>query len=69
MPKITWTATRFYRKKAEDSDDLYQPLTTLNASTFKYDDKRLSLTQKYTYAVTAVDKGGNESGKVAVTEK
>lgn len=60
---------KIYRKKAEDSDDLYQLLATLNTSTFKYDDKRLSLTQKYTYAITAVNKGGNESGKVAVTEK
>jgi hypothetical protein len=60
---------KIYRKKAEDSDDLYQLLATLNTSTFKYDDKRLSLTQKYAYALTAVDKGGNESGKVAVTEK
>jgi hypothetical protein len=60
---------KIYRKKAEDSDNLYQLLATLNTSTFKYDDKRLPLTQKYTYALTAVDKGGNESAKVAVTEQ
>jgi hypothetical protein len=60
---------KVYRKRAEDSNDQFQLLTTLNSSTFKYDDKHLPLTQKYAYAVTAVDKGGNESEKVAVTEK
>ena len=60
---------KVYRKKVGESDDQFQLLATLNTSTFTYTDKHLSLTQKYVYAVTAVDKGGNESDKAAVTEK
>jgi len=59
---------KVYRKKAGESDDLFQLLATLNTSTFTYTDKHLSLTQKYSYGVSTVDKGGNESAKVVVTE-
>ncbi len=61
---------KLYRRKAEETDEQFQLLATLTTSTFKYDDRKLSLTQKYAYALSAVDKDGNESAKTAaITEK
>ncbi len=61
---------KLYRRKAEETDEQFQLLTTLNTSTFKYDDRKLPLTQNYAYALSAVDKDGNESAKTAaITEK
>jgi hypothetical protein len=61
---------KLYRRKAEETDEQFQLLATLNTSTFQYDDRKLPLTQKYAYALSAVDKDGNESAKTtAVTEK
>ncbi len=59
---------KVYRKKVGESDAQFQLLTTLNTSTFTYTDKRLSLTQKYSYGVSTMDKGGNESVKIVVSE-
>ncbi len=60
---------RLYRKKAEEADETFQVLETLNPTTFKYDDRKLPLNQKYAYALSTVDKDGNESPRsVVVTE-
>jgi len=59
---------KIYRKKAGEDDNQFQLLATLTTSTFKYEDKHLSLTQKYSYGVSTVDKGGNESVKIVVSE-
>jgi hypothetical protein len=61
---------KLYRRKAEDADDKFEMLTTLNLTTFKYEDRKLPLNQKYAYALSTVDKDGKESEKTAVvTEK
>jgi len=61
---------KLYRRKAEEADDKFTLLATLNTSTFKYDDRKLPLSQKYAYALSTVDSEGNESPKTtAVVEK
>jgi hypothetical protein len=61
---------KLYRRKAEDADDKFEMLTTLNLTTFKYEDRKLPLNQKYAYALSTVDQDGKESEKTAVvTEK
>lgn len=52
---------KLYRKKAAEGNDQFQLLATLTPSTFTYDDRQLSLTEKYSYALTTVDTDGNES--------
>jgi len=61
---------KLYRRKAEEADTKFELLTTMNTSTFKYDDRKLPLNQKYAYALSTIDKDGNESPKTtAVVEK
>lgn len=60
-----------YRRKAEDGDDQFVLLTTLNASTLSYRDGmtkngRLEAKQKYAYGVTTLFLSGRESGKAVV---
>jgi hypothetical protein len=66
----TLSKYRLYRRKAEESDDKFQALEDLTTTTFKYSDRKLPLTQKYAYALTAIDTDGKESPmSVVATEK
>lgn len=59
-----------YRRKANEGNDKLERITTLSATTFSYDDRQLLLTEKYAYALKAVDKQGNKSEySTVVTEK
>lgn len=61
---------KLYRRKPEEADDKFVLLTTLTTTTFKYEDRKLPLNQKYAYALSTIDKDGNESPKTtAVVEK
>jgi hypothetical protein len=58
---VTVSSYKIYRKKAGESDSSYNLLTTLSGSTFECKDRKLSLNEKYSYRLTAVDSQGNES--------
>ncbi|MBN2199436.1 MAG: hypothetical protein JW747_06245 [Candidatus Aminicenantes bacterium] len=55
------TGYNIYRKEADESNDKFVLLATLDTSTFLYDDRRLPHDVKYAYAVTTTDVDGNES--------
>ena len=58
-----------HRKKAGENDDPFVLIASLNASTFTYKDGKLSLTQKYAYALKTVFTDGRKSGfSTVVTE-
>jgi hypothetical protein len=50
-----------HRKKAGESDDQFVLIASLNASTFTYKDGKLSLEQKYAYALKTVFTDGRKS--------
>lgn len=50
-----------YRRKDTETDDKFQSIATLAASTFSYDNRKLPLNEKYAYVLKAVDKQGNKS--------
>lgn len=60
---------KLYRRKAEEADDKFELLTTLTTTTFKYEDRKLPLSQKYAYALSTIDKDGKESPKSTVVSE
>ena len=59
---------KLYRKKADESDDAYALLATLDLSTLQYVDSGLPVNQKYAYVVSAVDRDGQEARSNVVIE-
>jgi lysophospholipase L1-like esterase len=57
-----------YRRRVEDDDTAFSLVANLGASALGYTDKRLSLKQKYAYAVSGVLRDGKESKWIIVTE-
>jgi len=63
--RVTIAEFRIYRKVAGQSDASYQKVGQVTGSTYKYEDKVQSRTEKYSYALTAVSNTGVESQKSA----
>ncbi len=57
---------KLYRRKANESDENFVELATLSPSTLKYEDRGLTLKEKYAYVLTAVNIDGKESERSAV---
>jgi hypothetical protein len=58
---VTVSSYKIYRKKADEPDSAYSSLTTVTGSTFEYIDRKLPLSEKYSYRLAAIDSQGNES--------
>ena len=60
---------RIYRRKAEESDDAFVLLATLDLNTFGYKDANLPTKQKFAYQVGVVNKDGDEKRTDVLVEK
>lgn len=60
---ITVANYRIYRKKLDENDENLQLISTAEANVFEYKDRYLSLNEKFSYSLSAVDNEGNESKK------
>jgi hypothetical protein len=60
---------RVYRRKAEEGDDAFVLVATLDLATFGYKDANLVTEQKYAYQVSVVNKDGDEKRTDVLVEK
>ncbi len=58
---VTVASYKIYRKKTGEDDSAYALVGTAGGASVEYLDRKLPLTDKYVYRITAVDSLGNES--------
>ncbi len=58
---VTVASYNIYRRKSTEDDAAFSVLTTVSGTVFEYLDRKLPLTEKYVYRITAEDSAGHES--------
>jgi len=58
---VTIASYKIYRRKTTEDDSAFVVVGTVEGTVFEYSDRKLPLTEKYVYRLTAVDSQGRES--------
>jgi len=66
---VTVLQYNIYRKLTTEADSKYQKIASVGAGVFEHMDRKLSATDAFTYYVTTVDTGNNESKPSAVARE